>query len=176
MNHRLAIALALVLAAPAARAEFLIGASVGQTNAAVDDQISFDADGTGWKVFVGFRFFKFLGIEGGYRDFGSPGTSLAGVSAEVEPRGVDVYGVGVLPIKKLELWAKIGLIYWDETLSVTGAGTPQEDDDSGTDGAFGFGIAWKFADWIALRGEWEEFDLGAADDVRFLSVGVDFRF
>ena len=171
------LAVAALLVAPAAHAGgVFLGASLGQSDLETDVfAAGFDGGDTGWKLFGGFHFLKFFALEGGYINFGSPDESLFGRSANADVDGWDVYAVGVVPIRKLELFAKAGLIYWDYEFQVISDPDLRQDDD-GIDIAYGLGVAWKFTDSFALRGEYEVFDIGAVDDLTFLSVGVDFRF
>src|SRR4029079_6530380 len=66
-----------VLALPsAALANMYVGVAAGQ--AATQDQVGkvdFNDDTTGWKVYGGFRFIKFLGVEASYVDLGNPSDS-----------------------------------------------------------------------------------------------------
>ena len=141
-----------------------------------ESSLNLNADDLGWKVFGGYRFLKFFGLEGGYQSFGSPNSSLAGNAAERDVAGIDAYALGILPIRKLDLFAKVGLIYWDLDRSETLDGVETSGGDNGIDLAYGVGAAWNFTGHFALRGEYEVFDIEGVDELTFFSVGVDFRF
>lgn len=178
MRRSLLVFALLSLFATTALAEFEIGASIGRSDVETDaNGLALKGDDLDWKVFLGWRFLRFFGVEGGYQSFGSPGVSLGTSSASVDVWGVDAFGVGVLPIKKFELFGKVGFIYYDwksQARGVPGA-TPTED-KSGVDVAYGIGVAWRFTPRVAMRVEWERFDIEPANDLTSLSVGVDFRF
>ena len=177
MRRVLLSMLVLILLVPAAHAgDFILGASIGEGSIKGDvDNVDFDTDDFAWKATLGFRFFKFFGIEGGYRDWGSQEDARGGVSVEADLITVDAFAVGVIPIRKLELFGKAGYIYWDADTDLEGL-TSSDSSDDGLDFAWGVGVAWKFTDLVALRGEYESFEIDATDDATFLSVGVDFRF
>jgi OOP family OmpA-OmpF porin len=169
------ILLSLCLLTPAAHAAgFNLGGSIGQSDLE-DDRggLNFNDRDTGWKLFFGFRFLKFFGVEGGYQDFGNPRTSLAGASASYHVDGWDVFAVGVVPIKKFEIFGKVGLIYSDTRFSST-VQAPESKD--GVNLAYGLGVGWRFTDHFAIRGEYEVFDLDSVDHLTFLSIGAEFRF
>jgi opacity protein-like surface antigen len=154
----------LALCSPAL-AGFYAGASYGNTTLKVEDPgFSFDADDPSYKVFGGFRFLKFLGVEASYLDLGSPNDG--GVS--IEATGWSAFGVGVLPLGPVGLFAKVGAIA-SET-EITGG-----IDDSNTDPAYGVGAEFGISK-IAIRAEYEFFDIQDTDDVYMISVGAAWRF
>jgi OOP family OmpA-OmpF porin len=181
-------AFAVFLFAPAAQAEIIAGGSVGQANLEfdLDDDFSFDEGDTGWKVYGGFRFFKFFGVGASYIDFGVPEDTLSDVEIapntivdvdlEVDVTAWDVYAEGVLPLgSRFEVFAKVGYVIWDVEIAGNNvAGV--EDDDSGSDFAYGAGAAFKFAKLIAVRLEYQVFEVEDTKNVDFASVGLDFRF
>ena len=142
-----------------------IGASAGQGNQEVG---TFDEADTAFKVFGGYRFIKFFGVEADYRDFGAPETQ----GVEVDSTAFDLWAVGVIPIANFELFGKAGVTSWESEIT----GQPDQD---GSDLAYGVGAAWKISK-IAVRLEFEMFDVdgdsGVDTDVNMATVGVDWRF
>lgn len=167
MIRRLALVLLLSLAAATASyaGPFYVGASYGNASVEVDEPtLDFDADDPGWKVFAGFRFLRFLGVEASYFDLGTP--SDGGVTFETT--GWSGFGVGVLPLGPVGLFAKAGVVATDS--DITGVGN-----DDSTDPAYGVGVevdVWK----ITIRGEYEMFDIEDTDSVYLLSVGAAWKF
>lgn len=160
----LLILLALIAATPSF-AGFYAGASFGNTTVEVDEPgFSFDADDPSWKAFGGFRFLKFLGVEASYLDLGSPTDG----SVTIETTGWSAFGVGVLPLGPFGLFAKLGAV--SSETDITGA----IGDDS-TDPAYGVGAEFAFSK-IAIRAEYELFDIEDTDSVYMLSVGAAWRF
>ncbi len=154
---------ALMLFAPTSDAGIYAGASVTQTALDVDD-VDFDEDDTGLKVFGGWTFFKFLGLEASYYDMGSPANNLA----DVDLTAFGLTARGILPIgDHLELFAKAGYMAWDIESSLG--------DDDDTDLTYGAGAAWVFGGHISIRAEYEILDVDGAD-VDLFSLGAAFRF
>ena len=83
-----AIAMTLVgtFAVPAQAGQFILGGSVGQGSLEIPSSggSRFDLDSTGWKLFAGWRFGKYLGIEGGYTELGSLNATMQGTSVDAE--------------------------------------------------------------------------------------------
>ena len=78
----------------------------------VADAVSdFDTDEGSSKYFVGYRFNKFLSVQGDLYALGDSATSLRGqpISSQTDAWGASV--VGTLPIGFVELFARAGVIY-----------------------------------------------------------------
>ena len=161
--------LLLAGAATAADNGIYIGGSIGQANVEVEDDIAdFDGDDTGFKVIAGIRPLDFLGFELNYVDLGAP--EEGGV--EVDATGIDAFAVGFLPLPLVDLFAKVGVVSWDSSVSVEGV---EVVDDSGEDLAYGVGAQARFGS-IAVRAEYEIFDIDDTDDVNMLSLGLTWTF
>ncbi|HEU4531170.1 MAG TPA: outer membrane beta-barrel protein [Steroidobacteraceae bacterium] len=161
--------LLLAGAATAADNGIYIGGSIGQANVEVEDDIAdFDSDDTGFKVIAGIRPLDFLGFELNYVDLGAP--EEGGV--EVDATGIDAFAVGFLPLPLVDLFAKVGVVSWDSSVSVEGV---EVVDDSGEDLAYGVGAQVRFGS-IAVRAEYEIFDIDDTDDVNMLSLGLTWTF
>ena len=166
MFRKLGLALLLILAAATPSfAGFYVGGSYGNTTMEVDEPgFSFDADDPSYKVFAGYRFLKFVGVEGSYVDLGSPSDG----SVSIDSQGWTAFGVGVLPLGPFGLFAKVGVIAADTEVSGLA-------DESTTDPAYGIGAEFGFSK-IAIRAEYERFDIEDFDEVYMISVGAAFRF
>jgi hypothetical protein len=150
-------------------------ASVGDIDADALGEVSFDGDDTGWKIFGGYNFGLFplidLAIEAGYVDFGNPDDNVGGTRVEVDAHGLDIFGLVGGNIGPVGVFAKVGLVNWDADLSADG----ESASDDGTDPAYGIGARLKFGS-LEVRGEYELFDVDAADDVNLLSVSGVWTF
>ena len=152
-----------------------VGGSIGNTSVEVEDSgLSFDDSDTGYKVFGGYRFMKYFGVEGGYMSFGEPSDEVSGIDVSIEATGWDAFAVGILPLgERFEVFGKLGLIFWDSDVDVSGAGS---DSDSGSDTAYGVGGAFLIGEHFAIRAEYEIFDIEDTEDVNMFSVGAEWRF
>jgi OOP family OmpA-OmpF porin len=156
---------------------FYVGASAARTNLQASDQGgSFDTNTSSYKLYAGFRFMKFFGIEASYVSFGSPSDSDAGIDLSVDATAYDLFAVGVLPMgKHFEVFAKAGYFRWDRTTDTSGA-VNGSSSDSGSDPVYGVGAAFKFGKHLAVRVEYEEYKMSDVDKLTQGSAGVDFRF
>ena len=164
----LGVALGVLFACGVSHAgPFYLGGSIGNTSVEIKNAgLDFDANDPGWKVYGGYRFLKFFGAEASYVDLGSPPDS----NVTLDSTGIDAFAMGILPLGPgpVELSAKVGLIRWDADLSGFA-------NDTGTDAAYGLGIAFSLKK-IAFRLEAEQFDIENTDTVRMISAGVEWRF
>jgi hypothetical protein len=173
----LPLALVLLVGTSMAHAGLYVGASYGDTSIKQEDSsFSFDGSSNTAKVFAGFTFMKFVGIEASYLDMGSAEDEVApGIDASVDLTGWDLFIVGNLPIgKHFDIFAKAGLVVWDASTSISGISGDESDD--GNDPVYGAGFRFKFAKLIGVRLEYERFDIQDTDGVDMASAGIEFRF
>ncbi len=156
-----------------------VGASVGQTTYDICDELnalgatSCDDKDTGYKVFGGYKFNPNFFLEGGYVDFGELKATAPGGSASATADALFFSAAGAIPLgDRASFYGKVGLFFWDGTISATGS--PDFSDD-GNDILFGIGGSFDLTSQFGLRAEWERYDLDG-DDVDMLSVGVQFMF
>ncbi len=152
------------LATTPALADFNVGASVTDTRIEEDD---FDADDNNWKIFGGWRFLKFFGVEAQYVDFGDFSERISGSQFDAEASSVDVFAVGSIQFWRVDLFGKAGYSFWDVETNLG--------DDDGTDFAWGVGGAFRITKRIWVRGEYELYEFDTAD-TEMASLGVDIRF
>lgn len=158
-----------------ARAELYAGASAMTTDAEFSSSGStFDSSEFSWKLYGGFTFLKFLGVEASYRDLGSHSDTAGGtkLDADLEAYGLDVRGI--LPLGKVRLFAKVGYADIQSKGSTTSGGFAQSFDDSDWKTVYGAGAEFFFSDHFGVRAEWEKFDADA--DLSSISAGVQFKF
>jgi OOP family OmpA-OmpF porin len=175
-------------AVPASAVEngFFIGGSIGGSSLEVrdfDDELGdlrFSDGDTAYRLFAGFRFLNFLAVEAGYVDLGDPSDIVGEVDGEplelqIGVKGWDAFAVGMLPIGPVDLFAKVGVVSWDADIRAALDDLRDRDSDSGTDAAYGIGVALRLGN-VALRAEGEQFDIGDAEDVYMFSVGMTYTF
>jgi hypothetical protein len=165
---------------------FYVGGSVGGSSLEVRDvneefgAFSFSDGDTAYKLFAGFRFLNFLAVEAGYVDLGDPNDIIASIEGDelqvqIGVKGWDAFAVGMLPIGPVDLFAKVGVVSWDADIRAVLDDVIDNDSDSGTDAAYGIGVALRLGG-VSLRAEGEQFNIAEADDVYMFSVGATFTF
>lgn len=179
-----------------------IGASVGQSEFDLGSGAELDAllltDGitsttttddsdTGWKLFGGFAFSENFAVEAGYVDFGesefnttvtAPAIAAGVYNTAVETTSFYVDLVGTVPVTdSFNVFGKVGFNRWDVegTISVPGFGSGTILEDDGNDVTYGVGASYSFTDSVAVRGEWERFDIDG-EDMDLLSLGIQYSF
>lgn len=166
---------ALGMCATAAAEGFYIGGSGIQSRFDADefDVEDVDEEDTGWKVFLGMRPTDHFAIEGGFTQFGqaeAPAVAPGG-PFEAKAEGFSVFGVGILPVGPVDLFAKAGLARIDAEGTV-GAVLFE---DKATEFAYGVGAQMNFGR-LGVRAEWEKVDTDVIGDLDVLSLGVVFSF
>ena len=179
-TSRLALCAAL-LAASAAWADndsgLYLGGGIGQFNIEGDvDNVNFEGDDDAYKLFVGWRFNKFIGVEFDYIDFGTASDSAAGFDIDADVKGYAPYVVGTLPLGPIELFAKAGYLFYDFDVEVQGPGGGVSDDNSDEDLVYGVGAGLTLFEHLHARVEYEIIDIGDADDADAIWVSAAWRF
>jgi hypothetical protein len=185
------LSLMIILAAaavPAVAIEngFYIGGSIGGSSLEVQDfdeefgAFRFSDGDTAFKLFGGIRFLNFLAVEAGYVDLGDPTDVIASIEGDelevqIGVKGWDAFAIGLLPLGPVDLFAKVGVVSWDADIVAVLDNVIDSDSDSGTDAAYGIGVALRLGN-VSLRAEGEQFDIGDAEDVYMFSVGATFTF
>ena len=161
---------------------FYVGGGLGQFGLSFDaddidlDELEFDDDDTAYKIFAGWRFNPFLALEVDYMDLGSPTETFTdGVFEEDVGIGLDgfaPYLVGTLPVGPLELSAKVGYFIYNVDIDT------DDFSESDSDEAFAYGIAAGVVvlQHLALRLEWERFEVSDVDKAEAWWVTAAWRF
>lgn len=183
MNRRLsvlaAVAIVLAAAAPASAKGLYAGVGLGSafysSEVEVDDIANefqaIDENSTAWKIFGGFSGSGILGVEGGYRDFGTASADVAGGYVESGISGWDVEALGRVKVSVVDIFAKAGVMFWESEGSHAGVSTS----DSGTDILWGLGAGMRLGP-IGVRLEWESLTLGSPEDLSVVSLGATLGF
>ncbi|MFT5259157.1 MAG: OOP family OmpA-OmpF porin [Cryomorphaceae bacterium] len=144
-----------------------LGASASQ---AFVNERGLDDDDTGGKVFAGYNFNNYVGIEGSYYDFGE----ISNGNSELAIDGVSLAVVGSLPLSaRVSLFGKVGAHDWDT--EATGPIASQLTTDGDTDAFYGIGVNYKLNSNWDIRGEVERYEVQDID-MDVVSLGVSYNF
>jgi hypothetical protein len=167
------LATALLLASTATMAAdngIYFGASIGDANIDIDQGLAqVDSDDTGWKVIAGIRPLDWFGVEASYVNFGEAEDGPLAANAD----GISAFGVFFVPAGPVDVFVKGGLISFDTSVEVDGLGDIYRED--GTDLAYGVGVQFRLLS-LAVRAEYEKFDIDDVEDANMLSIGVTYTF
>lgn len=156
-----------------------VGAGLGDYSADVDglddvDDVDLDLDSDGArKVFGGWRFNRFVAVQAEYTDFGDSSTNLGGFTFTSETDGLTPSVVGTLPIGPVELYGKVGVMFYD--VEINGPGGTLID-DSGEDAVIGTGIGFTLFERLNFKAEYERIDIDALDDADAVWISGSWRF
>ena len=163
-----------------AQQQFYIGGGIGQSYVEEDDVLGsedFDEEDFAFKAFGGYRFHENFATEVDYLDFGEPDDDILGIDTEIDLYALALFGVGVLPVSdQFELFAKLGVAYWDAEVDASAFGISVSDDEDGTDLAYGLGASFAFTDQFAVRAEYEGIDVDGLDAADLVTVSGEIRF
>jgi long-chain fatty acid transport protein len=152
-------------------------------------QTSTDDSDFGFKVFGGYQFNKYLGLEGGYVQFNNY-TANATVTApapnvsayQTEDSNAWFLGaVGTLPITKdFAAFGKLGMNSWKTSYNTfihnaDTSFTRTSSIERGYDPYYGVGVSYALMQGLEVRGEYERYDLGG-NNTDFLSAGLAVKF
>jgi outer membrane immunogenic protein len=151
-----------------------IGGSIGQSSVEqeIAEDYTFDEEDTGYKLMLGYNFGVLplldLGIEADYRDFG---TFESDGVVRVDVVAYDLFGVIGVNLGPVGLFGKVG--YSDSDIDSVLEDVKYTDSESAT--AYGVGAKVQLGS-IALRAEYEVFDMDDVDDLNMLSIGATVTF
>ncbi|MEP7043925.1 MAG: outer membrane beta-barrel protein [Dokdonella sp.] len=208
-TSRLALAAFVLVTAVPAQAQFYVGASAGRSDNSIDrsqradefldlgfnsaSTTSRDND-TGYRVYGGYWFLPYLGVEAAYVDLGSfrfrtevdPTGSLSGTP---RIKGGELSAVGRLPIgDQFSLYARAGVFAARTNTRYTGAGSviliegAERQRKSTTKPSYAIGAAYDFTHNLGLRAEWARYTklgdelTGGQTDANLLSLGLTYTF
>ncbi len=216
-SNKLGLAILIAIASPLAMADeagwtddsgWFMGANIGQSRTTIDDpritanllaqgltttSIVDNNRDTGYKLFGGYQFNKYFGLEGGYFDlgqFGFTSTTLpaGSLTGNVKIQGLSVGAVGTLPLtERFSAFGRLGLNYAQSrtSFSSTGAGVgvapllPNTSKNQ-VNYKLGLGLQYDFTPALGMRAEVERYRvndaIGNKGDVDLYSLGLIYRF
>lgn len=154
-----------------------IGGSVGNgfNNKKIQDltgeDFKINENNLAWKIFAGTNW-KFLGAEGGYRDFGTVESSNDSGTGKSKSRGGDIYGTGTFKIAIVEIFGKAGAYFGrtkNELYDTSGTKVVDESERE-TSFAWGVGAAINLG-MLHVRLEYENMHISSGN-LAMLSLGA----
>ena len=163
---------------------FYLGGGIGDFSSSVDEINSLDSiddagidfsDGdNAMKVFAGWHFNRFLAVQGDFVDFGeSSGAVSPSARGSSDVQGLAPSVVATIPIGPLELFGRVGMMFYEIDLNLTGGRVV---DESGEDLVWSAGLGIDVLDRLNLRLEYEEIDIEQLDEADALWLNVAWKF
>jgi OOP family OmpA-OmpF porin len=141
--------------------------------------ISKGGDSNAWKLFGGWRFNEYLGIEAAYLDFGRVNDTFTASGSHGNYRiamsGFAPYLVGTLPLGPFELFAKVGSYFYDVKVHVD-LPTMVDSSHSRNDFLYGGGVGFNFFEHWNVRAEYETIQLKNAPNSDAFWLSTAWRF
>lgn len=167
-----------------------IGVGAGQFNLDIDGLEDLDdaaarvrdADDNTWKLFVGYRFTRWLSAEAAYIDLGQPGGSFDASGSDghyrVKLSGFAPALIGTVPIGPIEVFGKLGRYYYDvdTRIDFDAPGPDLRSSHSRDDTMWGAGISGVVLERLELRGEYQKIEIDNADDSDAFWLSAAWRF
>jgi OOP family OmpA-OmpF porin len=181
----------LALGTTAAQAEnwYVLGA-VGQSKFKEVDTSDLTASESAsstdmaWKLQLGYRFNRYLAVEGGFHEFGKVSyddSSSGGFHSDFNAFAVNADAVGIWPLNDaFSLFGKVGLATSSSKLNGSGPGFRYSASYTNTGISYGVGANWDINSQWAARVEYQIFNkVGGGDnttDINVWTVGVAYKF
>ena len=172
---------ASALAALSAHAEGLyVGGNVGGSHYRGDDVggLPTDRSETGYKLFGGYSFSPYVGLETGFADLGR----FSSDAGRLRARGVFLDAVGTIPLgNNFSALGRLGVFTGrlQQDLNANGPTGALSERGTGTSYKLGAGLQYDISKAVAVRGEWERYRFNALDTkphADLYSIGVNYRF
>ena len=171
-----------VCSARAADGGFYLGGGIGEGTIRVDPanpngagNLNFDSDATSYKLFAGYRFAPLpllnFALEAGYIDFGRPSQTSLGQRIEYKLQGADAAALAILPVGPVDLYGKLGALYWNADRNVGGSTSSK----TGSNAFYGVGLGLRLGG-LGLRAEYERFEAWDLDRLEMYSLSALFQF
>lgn len=160
------------------------GAGIGEARLRNVDifRSDFQASDTGVKALLGYRINNGLAFEASYADYGTMEANVRGGRLVGKVDAFSVAVVGLVRLRRVDLFGKAGFAAWDGTLRIDPAG--REASENEIDPMLGLGVQFRNGP-LAFRAEVEALTVdvdvdseraGSADWLDFISLGVSWRF
>ena len=161
----------------AADGHWIIGGAIGTAN--IDESIDgfeFDSDSTSYRLYGGYQFNTYFGLEAGYLDLGSSNEQIivngATVPVSADADGFTFAAMGHAPVgEKLTVHASIGSFFWDGANMIAGV----NDNVSDANIFFGVGLSFSLTNNMSVRGDAVRYELDEVSS-NVYTVGFQIAF
>ena len=156
---------------------FYLGGGVGQFNLKLDDIDQtdeaierLDDSDTAWKAFAGWRMNPYFSLELAYVDFGdhrerTTTASGSGGDFSASISGLEPSILGTIPLGPVELFGKVGYLFYDVDAAVDLDNGPGFDSSSSEqDFTYGGGVGMTFFERLNARLEYQRIDSSVIKD------------
>jgi long-chain fatty acid transport protein len=153
------------------------GLGIGQSKYGDIDEASANTRTEGWKVYGGYQFNKYLGVEGGYANLNDMTARTGAVVTNVAADAWTLGAVVSYPVTgKLSVMGKLGAAYMLADVKVkNGTALTVRSGDDSYEPNYGVGISYALLDNLNLRVEWERFDRKEYD-IDLVTAGMALEF
>lgn len=168
------------------------GAYVGFNAGRANQKITFYDDGsykdsaTGYKLYGGYEFNQYFGVEGGYANMGKakfPFVSDTGTGvSDVKTNAFYVAATGTIPInEQFSVFGKLGFSRNSTKIRDVETVVKYEYKQTRTTPLIGIGATYKFSNMLAAVVEYEDYgkvvkDVGGSMKTNLFSVGLRYKF
>jgi OOP family OmpA-OmpF porin len=158
------------------------GGGIGDFSGEIDDpddvddlDLDFDIDEDATKLFGGYRFNRFLSVQGDYYDFGESSSALGLLNVTADTKGFAPSVVGTLPLGPVELFARGGILFYDLEISFS-TDPDQILDTSNEDPIYAAGIGFTVGERLNIKAEYEIVDIEELNEPEALWLHASWRF
>ncbi len=153
------------------------GVGIGQSNYNDVDETSANTRTEGWKVYGGYQFNKYLGVEGGYTNLNDMTGTKGTVRTEVDTDAWSLSAVLSYPVTdKLSVMGKAGVAYMlADVQTKNGSALTVTKGDDGYEPTYGVGVKYAVFDNLDLRAEWDRYDRSNMN-IDLISAGMAVKF
>ena len=147
---------------------------VNQLDQIDDAGIDFTDGDNATKLFAGWNFNRYFAVQGDYVDFGDQSGAVSpSVSGTSRVKGFAPSIVGTLPIGPVELFGRIGMMFYNVDVNLNGG---QLIDDSANDMVWSAGVGIDIKDRLNLRLEYEQIDIPRFDQANAVWLNAAWKF
>lgn len=131
----------------------------------------------GWKVYTGYSFNKYFGVEGGFANLNDYTTHNATSRTKGTSDAWTLAAVAAYPVtNKLSVMAKLGAAYvLTQTEVKVGSALTTRTGNDAYQPYYGVGVSYALFDNLNLRAEWDRFDLDHSN-VDLMTAGFAVKF